>query len=213
MNTVFIVGGDGFARECYLWLKILIKKENNICFGGFMGHGGFGKTVDYKCYQHLYVGEVSEHKFNDNEYVLIGAGMPYIRKIIYNELKERGIKFYNLIYNSDIAEYCNFGEANIIINSVFTANTSIGNGNVLNGSVIIAHDVQVGDFNFFGPRSQVLGYVKVGNENQIGANSILLPKSKIGNNNKIAPLSAIYKGCRDNCYMSGNPALKQGIIE
>ena len=37
--------------------------------------------------------------------------------------------------------------------------------------------------------------------------------SKIGDNNKIAPLSAVYKGCKNNCYMAGNPALKIGSIE
>lgn len=30
----------------------------------------------------------------------------------------------------------------------------------------------------------------------------ILPHSKMGNNNKIAPLSALYKGCKDNCYMA-----------
>ena len=79
--------------------------------------------------------------------------------------------------------------------------------------VNVGHDAEIGDYNFFGPRSQILGNVKVGNSNQIGANTILLPKAKIGDNNIIAPLSAVYKGCKNNCYMSGNPALKTGKIE
>ena len=59
----------------------------------------------------------------------------------------------------------------------------------------------------------MLGNVKVGNNNTIGANVILLPNSKVGNNNDIAPLSAVYKGCKNNCYMQGNPALKIGEVE
>ena len=213
MKKIYIVGGDGFARECYNNLIRLQDYGNTIIFGGFMGHGGYGKTVDYKTYQHLYIGEVSEHEFCDNEYVIIGAGYTELRLKIYNELKARGIKFFNLIYNSIISESVNIGEANIILGSSITVNTIIGNGNVLNGHIIVGHDVEIGDFNFFGPRSQALGNVKVGNFNQIGTNAIILPKAKIGNNNKIAPLSAVYKGCKDNCYMIGNPALKEGTVE
>lgn len=31
--------------------------------------------------------------------------------------------------------------------------------------------------------------------------------------NKIAPLSAVYKGCKSNSYLSGNPALKIGEVK
>lgn len=213
MKKVYIVGGDGFSRECYLFLQEVIKTDSSISFGGFLGHGGYGKTVDYKTYQHLYMGEVSEHEFGENEYVIIGVGYPSLRLKIYTELKERGIIFFNLIFNSFIGDSVNIGEANVVLSSSITVNTVIGNGNVFNGEVIVGHDVEIGEFNFFGPRSQILGNVKIGNHNQIGTNTILLPKAKIGNNNKIAPLSAIYKGCGNNCYMTGNPALKVGTIE
>lgn len=213
MKTIYIVGGDGFARECYIFLQEVMKVDQNIKFGGFLGHGGYGKTVDYKSCQHLYIGEVSEHNFKENEYVIIGAGYPALRHKIYKELKERNVNFYNLIFYSLINDSTNLGEANIILASSCTSDINIGNGNVFNGEVIVGHDAEIGDFNFFGPRSQILGNVKVGNSNQIGANAILLPKAKIGDNNIIAPLSAVYKGCKNNCYMSGNPALKAGQIE
>ena len=214
MKTIYIVGGDGFARECYIILKALPNYGNEIIFGGFLGHGGYGKTVNYKTYQNLYLGEVAEYIFKENDYVVIGAGYSNLRKKIYTELKERNIKFYNLITNTSlIGDSVEIGEANIILASSCTSNINIGNGNVFNGNVIVGHDAEIGDFNFFGPRSQILGNVKVGNSNQIGANAILLPKAKIGDNNIIAPLSAVYKGCKNNCYMSGNPALKAGQIE
>ena len=214
MKTIYIVGGDGIARECYNNLIKLPTYNREIIFGGFLGHGGYGKTVDYKSYQHLYIGEVSEHEFLDNEYVIIGAGYPTLRQKIYLELKNKNINFYNLISNdSKLSESVLLGEANIIISSSATVNISIGNCNVFNDMINIGHDVEIGDFNFFGPRSQALGNTKVGSFNQIGANTILLPKTKIGDNNIIAPLSAVYKGCKNNCYMSGNPAVKIGQVE
>ncbi len=215
MKKIYIVGGNGFARECHLSLLTILKSKNDITFGGFLGHGGYGHTVDYKELQNFYKGEVSEYKFNDNEYVVIGAGYPELRQKIYYELKEKEIKFFNLISpNITISETVRIGESNVIAgNSLISVNCNIGNGNVLNCDVNLGHDCEIGDFNFFGPRSQALGNAKIGSMNQIGANAILLPNSKIGDNNKIAPLSAVYKGCKNNCYMAGNPALKIGSIE
>lgn len=211
MKKVFIVGGDGFARECHSNLNVMKRDDPSVEFGGFLGHGGYGHTVNYKHLQEFYLGEESDHTFKEDEYVIIGAGYPDLRRKIYNDLKKRNVRFFNLIlgkYGSSVT----FGEANISVYTSLTVNTKIGNGNVFNGAVIVGHDTEIGDFNFFGPRSSVLGTVKIGNDNIIGTNAVILPHAKIGNNNKVAPLSAVYKGCRHNCYMLGNPALKVGEI-
>lgn len=215
MKTVFIVGGDGFARECYCYLQEILYGGERVNFGGFLGHNGYGHAVDYKSVQHLYKGDVSDYIFQENEYVVIGAAYPKLRLKIYEELKQRNVQFFNIIgKNVYLTPTVKIGEANVITGmSTFTADIEIGNGNVFNGHVTVGHDSKIGNFNFFGPRAQVLGDVKIGNNNMIGANGILLAHCKIGNNNKIAPLSAVYKGCRDNCYMLGNPALKEGTVE
>lgn len=214
MKRVFIVGGNGFARECYMHLMDL-QPSSGVEFGGFLGHGGYGHTVDYKSYQHLYKGEVNEFAFTQEDSVIIGAAYPDLRKKIYNDLKKLGLKFYTLLAKGvELPDSLQIGEANFISYPfIYTVDIKIGDGNVFNGGILLGHDVEIGDFNFFGPRSQLLGNVKIGNKNTIGANAILLPHAKIGDNNKIAPLSAVYKGCRNNCYMAGNPALKIGSTE
>lgn len=214
MKKVFIVGGDGFARECYNNLINLAEYGKEVVFGGFLGHNGYGKSVDYKSYQHLYLGEVSEHIFKDDEYCIIGAGYPKLRKQIYGDLKKQGAKFYTLICSGIfLSPTFKYGEANIFVYPFLSSvDIEVGNGNVFNGEVSMGHDTIIGDFNFFGPRAILGGYIQIGSSNMIGANALLLPHSKIGNNNKIAPLSAIYKGCKDNCYMAGNPALNMGDI-
>ena len=214
MKKIYVVGENGFARECYNYLIDINKINPEIVFAGFLGHGGYGHTVDYLNLQKFYKGEVSEHKFSENDYVVIGAGYPKLRSKIYYDLKAMGLNFYTLItVNSYINELVDIGEGNIFNETNITSpHIKIGNANLFNDEIIIGHDVEVGDFNFFGPRSQLLGNVKVGDMNQIGANSVLLPGAKIGSYNKIAPLSSIYKGCKDNCYMLGNPALKIGAV-
>ena len=215
MKKIFIVGGGGYALECHFFLSEIIKRDKEIKFGGFLGQGGYGDKITSDLYKKYYLGDVSNFDFQENDYCIIGAGLPTARKIVAEELKKKQAKFYNLILSlNDIPfpENIELGEGNIIINSSFTVGIKIGDFNVFNGQVIIGHGTSIGNYNFFAPRVQLLGNTKIGNENQIGANTILLPETKIGDNNKIAPLSAIYKGCKNNCYMLGNPALKIGNI-
>lgn len=209
-RSIYIVGGNGFARECYYHLMKMAKKDSSIVFGGFLGHGGYGHTVDYKELQPFYKGEAADHVFTSDEYAVIGAGYPELRAKIYADLKRMNVRFFTICVGENLAESIETGEANIFISSPLSCNVQIGNNNVFNGEVGIGHDAQIGDCNFFGPRCQVLGGVKIGNFNTIGANTVFLPKVKVGNNNKIAPLSAVYKGCRNQCYMQGNPAVKIG---
>ncbi len=209
-KRIFIVGGNGFARDCYWTLRQVMNEDPEISFGGFLGHGGFGHTVDYCEFQKFYCGEQTEHLFGEHDFIVIGAGYPQLRKKIYDDLKKRGCRFFNLI---DPAVRLNpsvkMGEANVIAPPCFPSlNITIGTGNVFVADPGIGHDVVVGDFNFFGPKSQLLGNVRVGDMNTIGAGAVLLPHAKIGSRNKIAPLSAVYRGCGDDCCLLGNPALK-----
>ncbi len=212
MKKVYVVGGKGFAKECYMHIMYMINLDPTINFGGFIGHNGY--KVDFDNLNHLFVCDLAEFEFGAEDYAVIGAAYPKLREIIYDDIKKKeNSKFFTIVltshsYLSPLVEY---GEGNIFMTPCTpSVHVKIGNANVFNGDVIIGHDTVIGDFNFFGGKSQILGECKIGNSNTFGVNSILLPKAKIGNNNKIAPLSAVYKGCKNNCVMLGNPALKVG---
>ena len=215
MKKIYVVGGNGFAKECYQQILFSKEQDGGVTFGGFLSHNGY--KVDFGNLNEYFVCDLSEFKFGDDDYAVIGAGMPDLRKKIYNDIKQKeNSKFYTLAlmpycYISPLVEV---GEGNIFMTPCCPApHVKIGNGNIFNGDVIIGHDVQIGNFNFVGGKTQFLGGVKIGDSNEIGVASVFLPHAKIGDNNKIAPISAIYKGCKNNCYMAGNPALKVGDVE
>lgn len=212
-RRVFIVGGNGFARECASYLTEIEQHSSDIEFGGFLGHNSY--RVDMKSGKSYFRGDVSEHIFLEDECAVIGAGYPALRMKIYADLKKMGVRLFNLVaWGCFIHPSTVLGEGNVFAPPFRSSvDMRIGNGNVFNGGVNTGHDNVIGDFNFFGPRSQLLGGVQVGSRNIIGTNSVLLPECKIGNDNKISPLSAVYKGCRDKCYMHGNPAIKTGVVE
>ena len=209
MKTVYVVGGSGFARECYQMLLWTAEQNPEIRFGGFVGHNGY---KDFEPLIHLVVGDLGEMEFKEDDYAVIGAGYPELRKKIHDDLKAKGVKLFNLIPPGVfMTEFVEIGEGNIFAASCTpSVHSKIGNGNVFNGDVVVGHDAVIGDFNFFGGKSHILGNVRIGNMNTVGTGSIILPNAKIGDNNKIAPLSAVYKGCKNNGYYIGNPALRVG---
>lgn len=213
-KKIYIVGGLGLTRELQRYINDISKYED-IEFAGFLGHNGYGEQVDYCQEQHWYKGDVLQHKFEEDEYCVIGAGFPKARKAIYEDLKKLGVKFYTIFWpKTEVPATTEIGEANIFIGlTMISVNAKIGNANLFNGTVAISHDRIVGDYNFFGPKTIVLGRTQIGNENTVGANSIIMADAKVGNNNKITPLSVIYKKCKNNGYYAGNPALKIGDIE
>ena len=213
-KRIFIVGGNGFAKECVQYVRWNIANGDNIELGGLVGHNGY--VVDFGALNELFVGDLSQMKFGSDDYCVIGAGYPELRRKIYDDIKKYGGKFFTLCSPGFfVPEGVDLGEGNIFIATQLNGYTGIkiGNGNLFNGTSSVGHDSKIGDFNFFGPCSQILGDVKIGDDNIVGANAILLPHAKLGNNNKIAPLSCVYRGCKDNCYMIGNPAEKVGTVE
>lgn len=213
-KRIFIVGGNGFAKECVQYVRWDIEKGEDVELGGLVGHNGY--RVDFGELNNLFVGDLSEIKFGPDDYCIIGAGYPELRRKIYFDIKKYGGKFLTFCTSHCfIPDGIDLGEGNIFIATQLNGYTGIkiGNGNLFNGTSSVGHDSKIGDFNFFGPCSQILGDVKIGDDNIVGANAILLPHAKLGNNNKVAPLSCVYRGCKDNCYMIGNPAEKVGTVE
>lgn len=212
MQEVMILGNSGAARECHqlltdcIWASPTLRYE--IRFGGFLSYNNH--AADLGALGGEFRGDLSAWKIREEDRFVIGIGQPALRKQAFEELKSRGAKFINLISPwSYVPGDFTFGEANIVNSHCnFSGGSSVGNGNYFNGSVRLGHDVQIGSFNFFAPSTTVLGGGKVGDCNLLAVQSALLDHAHIGNYNHISPGSIVYKGCRDNCRMNGNPALK-----
>lgn len=207
-RNIVIIGNSGAARECHWFLREVMTASSGMSFKGFLSFEGYkGNLMELS---HLELGIDDDYTPAPQDEFIIGLGSPALRAKVFHKWKARGARFMNLIHPlSLVSESASMGEGNIItVGCILSCNTNIGHANFLNGHVIIGHDVNMGDANFFGPGSKILGSVSIGSVNSFGTNSVALVKARIGDNNMIAPGAYIYKGCRDNCLMSGNPARK-----
>ena len=211
MQTLWIIGNSGAARECFWLFRDMLSADavlaSNMNFGGFLGWRGH--EGDLKSLQDQYRGEALEYPIAGNDVFVIAIGEPYLREDVYLTMKQRDAKFFTLIHPwSDVTPSADCGEANVFQRgSTVFCDVKIGNANYLNGAANISHDASIGDYNFFGPYALVLGGCKVGSRNVVAVRSTLLANARIGNDNIITPGSIVYKGCRDNRRMVGNPAL------
>ncbi|MBQ9405739.1 MAG: transferase [Desulfovibrio sp.] len=207
-----IVGNSGFARECHSIVRVLMAADASVTFRGFLSFEGY--KADLGELSSFFLGTDDAYEFTPKECVVIGIGDPFLRHKAYAKLKKRGVRFHNLVHpDVYVDSSASLGDANILTSGCYVScNCRLGNANVLNGVVHLGHDAVLGNYNFVGPGVQIEGFASVGDCNSIGTMSVLLPHSKIGSRNKIAPLSAVYKGCGDDAYMLGNPALRVGQV-
>ena len=52
MKNVYVVGGNGFAKECYQHIMFMHYKNPEINFVGFLGHNSY--KVDLKLAREIY---------------------------------------------------------------------------------------------------------------------------------------------------------------
>lgn len=214
MPSVVIIGNSGAARECYWIFQDLLHSAAGLrsyyTFRGFLDWKGY--PGDLKELAGLHLGTADAYAIQPDDLFVIGVGHPQLRREIFESFKARGASFMNLVHPwTDICASAVVGEGNVFQRGCTVyCNARIGNGNYINGAVNLSHDAEIGDFNFLAPYSLVLGGAKIGSCNHLGPHAVILEHAHAGDNNVFAAASCLYRGCRDNCLMSGNPALKVG---
>lgn len=214
MPKVYIAGNSGAARECYWILRDLQASSPGLDrfyeFSGFFNWGGF--QGELKELGNYFLGPLEDHIISPDELYIIGVGEPALRRDIFVYLEVRGANMMNLVHPwTAICPSAKMGAGNVFQRGCTVyANAIIGNGNYINGAANLSHDAQIGDFNFLAPYSIVLGGGSIGNLNHLGPHSVILEHARMGDNNSLAPGSTLYKGCKNNLRLSGNPALKVG---
>lgn len=211
-RRVFIIGNSGAARECYWIFRDMLAKTPDCAqayhFSGFLDWKGYKGSLQELTPLHR--GSVDDHDMRSDDLFVLGIGKPSLRREIFETCKARGATFMNLVHpEAYVIETARLGEGNVLQRgaSVF-GNAVVGNGNYINGFASLAHDAVMGDFNFLAPYAMLLGGARIGSGNHLGPQSLLLEHVRMGDGNMLAPGAILYKGCRNNCRLAGNPALK-----
>ena len=209
MKNIYIYGAGSAGGEIYHWLIDYLQTTNEYQFKGFIGSINlFSENSEL---YNLYLCHEDEIQFTEKDYIIVAVAQNIEhKKKIVEKFKETKANFFTLIHPTAIVKSLNNLGIGTIISPycVITYDVIFGDFNFLNCHVTVGHHAKIGDYNTLNSHCDITGYVKIGNENYFGSGAKMLPKSIIGNNNKIAAGAVIYKKFKDNCTISGNPAIK-----
>lgn len=209
MKDIAIYGAGGLGREVACLVNAINKVTPQWNLIGFFDDGNesgriishFGKVLgDWK----------KLNEWHSDLCVAICVGSPSIVKRIIERIDNPRISFPNLIHpNVRIADEETFklGIGNIIKHDCgFSCDDIIGNFNLLNGGVVLGHDVKIGNFNTFMPDVRISGDTSIGNGNFFGVRSIVLQGQNIGNEIRLGTGSVLMTKPKDGELYIGNPA-------
>jgi len=211
MKDIVIYGAGGLGREVASVLNNFFPEGEPRRFVGFFDDGKqMGEPISHfgKC-----LGGINElNAWPTPIEVALCFGNGITSKTVCSKIINPNVSFPNLISRDfSILDKQTFkiGKGNIITGGcTVTTNITIGDFNLLNGSVVFGHDAQVGSYNTFMPGCRISGEVTIGDCCLFGSMSFVKQCLKIGDNVRLSPLSPLLTNPKDDSLYIGNPAKK-----
>ena len=212
VKKIAIYGAGGLGREVAGGIQRINDASNEQWkLIGFFDDN-IEKGIQISHYGQVLGGMDDLNAFDEQVAIAIAVGNPDSRKLIRERITNPNIYFPNLIAPSfKVLDSLTFeiGEGNIIQDGCnVTCNVKIGNFNVLNGSNVLGHDVDVADFNVLMPGVRLSGAVTMGECNLMGVDSVVLQNIKIGNRITLGAGSVLMTKPKDGFTYVGVPARK-----
>lgn len=155
--------------------------------------------------------ELEERFPKDTYKMFIAAGyvrMNKVREARYQECKQKGYQFINMICPSAITyedlqmgENCYIGHNSVIYNSL-----TIGNNVYIGSNCAFGHDTHIDDNCFFSDCVAVSGFVNIGVNCFFGTNSTVRNKVSVGKECVIGAGAIILEDAPDQSVYIGSPA-------
>lgn len=209
MKDIAIYGAGGFGREIACLINRINSKNPQWRLIGFFDDN-INPNTNVSHYGVVLGGMETLNSWSTLLNVVFAIGNNKILRKLTSLVNNPNIIYPNLIapdFEIIDEEAFNIGLGNIIQRrSSVSCGVSIGNFNILNGSVALGHDSCIGDFNVLMPEVRISGEVKIGDDNFFGVGSIVLQQLRIGNNVKLAAGSVLMTKPKDGNLYIGVPA-------
>lgn len=204
MESIYILGGGGLAKEVYFLIKAT-KAYEVIAFIDIVAKAPI--QFSERAIPVIGESEFLSQKFSELPKLALGIGFPEILSTLIEKFGQ--YEFPNIFHPSAIfdRENVSFGKGNIIAAGVvMTTAIKIGNFNNFNPNITIGHDCTIGNGNVFTPAVNISGNVEIGNFNFFGVDSTVLQNKKVGNHNVVGASALIIKNIGHGEKLIGIPA-------
>lgn len=204
---LFIYCAGGFGKEVMDSVKKINEAEGRWDDISFIDDNESLGDEFYNTKVFTFMRLLENYDLNSFE-VSIANGDPFIRKTIYNKLKDHNVKTVSLIDKTAIvSNTAKTGECLIILAHCFISSSAkIGKNVALNTNTLIGHDTVLSDNCVVSSAVNIGGNCLVGENSYIGMGSQIKQGITIGRDVIIGMGSVVYSDIPDDVIALGNPA-------
>lgn len=196
-ERTIIIGGGGFARELYFWLRDCADAGSLPPLAGYLDDAG--DVLDNRAaYDMAYLGPVADVAPQPGDRFVLAIGSPATKRRLVELLGPRGAVFPAVVHPTcTVTATATIGEGAVLcpgcilgpdsmVERFVTMNTGSGTG----------HDSIVGEFSVLASRVAISGYVRIEADVGIGSGVVLLPNVRVGRGATIGPGCVVYRSVR-----------------
>lgn len=196
MRRILVVGAGGFGREVLRWARDGWT-DRAALFAGFLSRDAdrlAGHDHDLPI-----IGDPAAFNPQPGDALLLGIGIPGVRRRVAEDLLARGADFLTLIHPTAIvAPTATLGPGSIVCPGAIVSDAAqLGRFGLVNYHASLAHDSSAGDFAVLSPYATLAGGARVAADVFLGLHASIGPGVSVGARSKVAA---------NSCALSDVPA-------
>jgi len=195
-RRLLIVGAGGFGREVLQWARDAWP-EHAEQIAGFLSDDpgrldGFSTGLEI-------LGRVDAYERVPGDYLLLGIGVAYSRRMVAERLTARGAEFATLVHTTAVvARSARVGTGSIICpGAIVSDSATLGTCVLVNYHASFGHDSSAGDFSVLSPYATLGGGATIGDDVFLGLHASVGPGRIVGARSKVSA---------NSCVLSDTPA-------
>lgn len=203
-RRLLIVGAGGFGREVLQWARDAWPDHTDR-IAGFLSDDptrldGFSTGFGI-------LGSVAAYVKLPGDYLLLGIGVAYSRRMVAERLNARGAEFVTLVHpTSVVCESARIGRGSIVCpGAIVSDSATLGECVLMNYHTSLGHDASAGDFTVLSPYATLGGGATVGDDVFLGLHASIGPGRSVGARSKVSANSCVLSDTPPDSIIYGVP--------
>jgi sugar O-acyltransferase (sialic acid O-acetyltransferase NeuD family) len=203
-RRLLIVGAGGFGREVLQWARDSWPDHSGR-IAGFLSDDP--KRLDGFSTGLTILGPVASYEKLSGDYLLLGIGVAYSRRMVAERLIARGAEFVSLVHpRAVVAESAWIGQGSIICPyAIVSDSATLGVCVLANYHASLGHDSSAGDFAVLSPYATLGGGATIGQDAFLGLHASVGPGRAVGARSKVSANSCVLSDTPSDSIVYGVP--------
>lgn len=204
IERIFIVGGGGFGREAFNWVRDAWPTAS-AKVAGFLSADG--DLLDGHNSAIPIMADPADFQPDEGCAFVLGIGIPQVRRHVAESLLSRGATFLTVVHPTAIvAPTAVVGDGSIICPYAIVSDAAnLGKFTLVNFHSSLGHDAATGDFSVLSPYAALGGGARIGADTFLGLHASVGPGKRLGPRTKVSANSAALSDAPADALIFGVP--------